>query len=181
MADQADVQAGTDVTAKPAGRKKNIVFGSIFLGIMVAEGICVALVARHFGGGPARAEAQGLAAVNGLDPAEGQKKPEDVEVEVAAFRGQNLRARQVMMYDVKVVVSVSSDKETDLKAQLERKKAAIGDRFMSTIRAADPQVLAEPDCATLRQQFHRILVEVLGSEEFVKKVLIPQFNSYRAD
>ncbi|NLE60901.1 MAG: hypothetical protein GX616_21360 [Planctomycetes bacterium] len=181
MGDQPDVQAGTEVSAKSAGRKKTMIFGGIFLGIMIAEGLGVALVVRQFSGGPAKAEAQDLAAEHGLNPNEGEKKPEDVEIEVATFRAQNSQARQVVMYDVKVVVSVSSDKEADIKAQLERKRAAIGDRFISTIRAADPQVLAEPDCATLRQQFHQILVEVLGGEESVKKVLIPQFNSYRAD
>jgi flagellar basal body-associated protein FliL len=83
------------------------------------------------------------------------------------------------MYDVNVVASVSGEKQAELKAQLERKRAEILDRFISTIRAADPQILTEPDSATLRQQFRQILVEILGSEELVKKVLIPRFNSYR--
>ncbi|MGQ9649213.1 MAG: hypothetical protein ACUVXJ_03810 [Phycisphaerae bacterium] len=181
MGDQANDQAEAVASTKSAGRRKNIIFGGIFLGIMVAEAVGVAFTVRYFSAGPAAARAQDLAAANGLDSAEGQKMPEDVEVEVVTFRGQNSQARQVTMYDVKVVVAVSGDKETDLKAVLERKRAAITDRFMSTIRAADPQVLAEPDCATLRQQFRQILVEVLGNEELVKKVLIPQFTSYRAD
>jgi len=178
MAEQAEVQAVTEGQAKSSGRKKNLMFIALFLGVMIAEGVGVALVVRHFSGGPATAEAN---VVPGLDPHQGEKKQEDVEVEIATFRAQNARARQVIMYDVSVVVSVSSEKEADLKAQLERKKAAIRDRFISTIRAADPQVLAEPDCETLRQQFHQILVEILGGEELVKKVYIPQFTTYRAE
>lgn len=158
--------------------KKNLAFAGVFLGVMIVEAIGVALVVRHFSGGPAAAEAH---QTPGLNPNEGERKPEDVEVEIATFRAQNARARQLMMYDVTVVVAVSGDKEAELKAQLERKKAAIRDRFISTIRAADPQVMAEPDCETLRQQFHQILVEILGSEELVKKVLIPQFTTYRAE
>jgi flagellar basal body-associated protein FliL len=146
---------------------------------MVAEGVGVALVVRHLSGGAAPAEAHQVAAAHGLNPTEGEKKPEDAEVEIATFRAQNSKARQVTMYDVIVVASVTGEKQAELKAQLERRKAEIRDRFISTIRAADPQVLTEPDCATLRQQFHQILVELLGSEELVKKVLIPQFNSYR--
>lgn len=181
MAEQAEAASG-GAQAKPAGRKKSLIFGGIFLGVMIAEGVGVALVVRHFSGGPASAEAQQMGEDGpGLNPAEGQKKAEDAEVEVATFRAQNGRARQVMMYDVNVAVAVSGEKEADLKALLEKKKSEIRDRFISTIRAADPQILSEPDCATLRQQFHQILVEILGGEELVKKVLIPQFNSYRAD
>jgi flagellar basal body-associated protein FliL len=186
---QAEPQAPQEGQAKPPGRgKKNLIFGGIFLGIMIAEGVGVALVVKHFSSSPAPAEAAAPAhgaapagAHGGLNPAEGQKKAEDAELEVAAFRAQNSKARQVVMYDVKVVVAVSGEKEAELKGLLERKKAAIQDRFISTIRAADPAVLAEPDCATLRQQFRQILVELLGNEELVKNVLIPQFTSYRAD
>jgi len=178
MAEQAEVQAATEGQARSPGRKRNLAFLGVFLGVMIAEGVGVALVVRHFSGGPAAAEAH---ATSGLDPNEGEKKPEDVEVEIANFRAQNSRARQVMMYDVSVAVSVSGEKEADLKAQLERKKAAIRDRFISTIRAADPQVLAEPDCETLRQQFHQILAEILGAEDLVKKVYIPQFTTFRAE
>jgi flagellar basal body-associated protein FliL len=180
MAEQAEAQAARpEGPPKPAGRRKNLIFGGIFLGIMVAEGVGVALVVRYFSGGAAPAEAHQVASDHGLNPAEGEKKPEDAEVEIATFRAQNAKARQVMMYDVNVVASVSGEKQAELKAQLERKRAEILDRFISTIRAADPQILTEPDCATLRQQFRQILVEILGSEDLVKKVLIPQFNSYR--
>ena len=180
MAEQAEAQAARpEGSSRLAGRRKNLVFGGIFLGIMVAEAVAVALVVRHFSGGAAPAEANQITANHGLDPTEGEKKPEDAEVEIATFRAQNAKARQVMMYDVNVVASVSGEKQTEFKAQLERKRAEILDRFISTIRAADPEILTEPDCSTLRQQFHQILVELLGSEDLVKKVLIPQFNSYR--
>jgi flagellar basal body-associated protein FliL len=178
MAEQAGVQTQAEGPARSPGRRKNLMFAGIFLGVMIAEGVGVGLMVKFFSGGPATAEAN---QVPGLNANEGVKQPEDVEVQIATFRAQNARARQVIMYDVSVVVAVGSDKEAELKAQIERKKAAIQDRFISTIRAADPQVLAEPDCETLRQQFHQILVEILGSEELAKKVYIPQFTTYRAD
>ena len=178
MAEQAEVQTQAEGKAKSPGRKKNLILAGVFLGVMIAEGVGVGLMVRFFSGGPATAEAN---QVPGLNPDEGKKKAEDVEVQVATFRAQNARARQVIMYDVSVVVAVGSDKEAELKSQLERKKAAIQDRFISTIRAADPQVLAEPDCETLRQQFHQILVEILGSDELAKKVYRPQFTTYRAE
>jgi flagellar basal body-associated protein FliL len=182
MTEQKELEATQESSPKPSGKRKNLVFGGVLLGIMIAEGVAVAVVVKHFAPTPVAVEAAALPGGHGgLNPAEGQKKPEDVEVEIANFRAQNTRARQVMTYDVSVVAKVSADKEAEFKSLLEKKKAAIQDRFTSTVRAADPQILAEPDPATLRQAFQRILADLIGNEEMVKAVYIPQFVSYRAE
>ena len=46
-------------------------------------------------------------------------------------------------------------------------------RSAAVVRAADPQRFIEPDLATLRQQFKRVLSEMAGEDVEIKEVLIP--------
>ncbi len=162
--------------AKP-GRRKNLMFGGILLAVMVLEGVAAVVLVKSFGPQPATTEAE---SIGGLNPAEGEKPQEEVEIEIVTFRAQNERARQVVMYDLTVFASVSEDKAEEFKKLIERKKATIQDRFSGVIRGADPQVLAEPDRATLRQQFQRELADIIGDEEMILKILIPSMVPYRA-
>ena len=93
MADEAGEPL--EEAPKSPGRRKNMLIGGILLGVMLAEGIVVILLMKHFGPEPATAEAgQGI---DGLDPTEGEKAAHQVEVEVARFRAQNEQARQLVV------------------------------------------------------------------------------------
>lgn len=157
-------------------RRKNLIMVGILVGVMVIEGAGVFILAKHFGARPASAEAGGI---DGLDPEEGQKAPKEIEVEVARFRAQNDQARQTAVYELTVYAVVLETDQEAFASMIEQKKATIQDRFSSIIRAADPQVLNEPDPATLRQSFERELSQIAEEEEMVRRVLIPSIVAYR--
>ena len=176
MAKEQVAEPIEETSVKTRGRRKNLVVVGILLGVMLAEGLTVFVLAKRFGPQPGTAEAGGI---GGLDPEEGRKRLQEVEVEVARFRAQNEQARQVVVYDVAVCVTVSQDNEETFKGLIEQKRNTIQDRLSSVIRAADPKVLTEPDRSTLRQQFRQELIHVVGDEEVIREVLIPSMVSYR--
>ena len=145
------------------------------LGIMVAEGVGVFVLARHLGGPPASAEAS---PVKGLDPHEGKKEPADTEVEVVKFRAQNEKSQQMVIYDITVAISIPEKDALTVTNAISRKKATIQDRLSRVVRSLDPQRFTEPDLATLRQQFKLELGQILGDEKAVKEVLIPSIVKY---
>lgn len=160
---------------RPARKKKNVMVGGILLGVMLAEGLLVFFLVRHFSGGPV--EALG-GAVGGLNPEEGEKVKTDVEVEVARFRAQNERAQRMTIYEMSVFALVKEDQAAKFRAAQEARKNTIQDRFSSVIRASDPQRFIEPDLATLRDRFRQILSEVMGEEFEIQGVLIPEIVSF---
>ncbi len=176
MAEQEVTEPVGATSAKNTGSRKNLMLGGVLLGVMVAEGLVVFVLVKHFGAQPATAEAGGMA---GLDPSQGERAAEGVEVEVVRFRAQNERARQLVVYDVSVYATVSKGDEQTFQELIEQKQATIQDRFSSVIRAADPQVLMEADPATLRQQFLQELARVVGDEDMIRGILIPSIVSYR--
>lgn len=176
MAKQEVAEPIEETSAKSAGRRKNLAVGGILLGVMLAEGLTVFILAKHFGPQPGTAKAGGI---GGLDPSEGQQAPQEVEVEVARFRAQNEQARQVVVYDVAVYATVSQGNEEAFRGLVEQKRNRIQDRLSSVIRAADPRVLVEPDRATLRLQFRQELTRITGDEEMIQEILIPSIVSYR--
>ena len=153
-------------TSKGSGRKKNLIVGGVLLGVMLAEGVTVAILVKSFGPEPATAEAG--EGIDGLDPDEGMKALDEVEVQVARFRALNEQARQLVYYD-----------ETECKDLVERRQATIQDRLSSVVQAADPKVLMEADRATLRQQFKQELGQILGDAELIHQVLIPSLVKTR--
>ena len=164
-------------TSKGSGRKKNLIVGGVLLGVMLAEGVTVAILVKSFGPEPATAEAG--EGIDGLDPDEGMKALDEVEVQVARFRALNEQARQLVYYDLEVYVTVSKDNETECKDLVERRQATIQDRLSSVVQAADPKVLMEADRATLRQQFKQELGQILGDAELIHQVLIPSLVKTR--
>ncbi len=162
-------------TASRGGRRKIMINLGIILGIMLGEGVGVFFLARQFSGPPASAEGS---EVHGLKPAEGQKAPEDTEVEVVKIRAQNEKSQQMIVYDMTVAISISEKQALDLTSLINRKKATIQDRLSRVVRSLDPQRFSEPDLATLRQQFKLELGQILGDDKAVKEVLIPSIVKY---
>jgi hypothetical protein len=178
MADERTAEAIDGGSGKAPISRKNVIFGSLLLVIMILEGAVVVVLVKNFGPQPAQVAAEGI---NGLDPQEGQGAPEEVEVEVVTFRAQNEKLRQVVMYDMTVFASVLEEDASAFKQLVSDRQATIKDRFSSVIRSSDPEVLAEPDPVTLRGQFRQELGSIVGDPEMVRQILIPSIIPYRAN
>ncbi len=175
---EIDLNASTDEsTEAPAssGRKKTMMVGGAMLAIMLIEGLLVFFVVRHFSGGAGSAGAE---QIEGLNAEEGEKKPEQVEVQVAQFRAQNERAHRTTIYELTVFALIRKEDEENFKALQEARKHTIQDRFSSLIRASDPQRFVEPDLSTLRERFKSELSEILKKEIEIQGVLIPEIVAY---
>jgi flagellar basal body-associated protein FliL len=175
MPDEPVVKEETAAEAPPSGRKKLMINLAILLGVMAAEGVGVFMLARHLGGPPQHAQAE---EVHGLKEGEGEKAPQDTEVEVVKFRAQNEKSQQMVVYDMTVFMVISEKDALNLTNIKNRKQATIQDRLSRIVRSLDPQRFTEPDLATLRQQFKLELGEILGDEKAVKEVLIPSIVKY---
>ncbi len=176
MAKQIPSEEAPPVEAPPKPlRRKNMMMGGALLGIMIVEGLGVFVLAKHFGAQPAEAEASEHA---GLDPHGGEKTPLDVEVEVVKFRAQNEKSQQMLVYDMTIAVTVTEKESVKVSDTISRKKATIQDRLSRVVRALDPQRFSEPDLSTLRQQFKHELLQIVGSEDAIKEVLIPTIVRY---
>jgi flagellar basal body-associated protein FliL len=189
--------------AANSGKRKNLMMGGVLLGIMLAEGGGVFMLAKHFAGPPAAAVA---APVGGLDAKAGAKASPETEVEVVRLRAQNEKSQQLRVYDI-TVAGVFEEKETkeakgEAKGEekekegegaagakptskvaelLLKKKATLQDRFGRIVRSMDPQRFSEPDLTTLREQFKRELQQIVGEEAVVKEVLIPSITRSNED
>jgi hypothetical protein len=148
--------------------------GGVLVGVMAVEALVVVFLVKHFAGGPATAEA---APKHGLVIDEGNKKPQDIELEVVNLRAQNERSQRQMIYDLEVFVSVSDANKEKLTEILQRRKATVQDRLTRAIRAAEPERFTEPDLRTLRKQFHAELIQIVGDDEMIQEVLIPSIVS----
>lgn len=164
----------TEEAPAKSGRKKALIMGGVFLGVMLLEGGLVFFLARTFGGGPHGAEAMG----GGLDAGEGQAAVDLVEVEVVEFRAQNDKAQRAVVYELKVFATVSADDARGFTELVGNKQATVQDRFSGVIRAADPERFREPDLATLREKFKKVLTEMAGEDFDVHEVLIPSIVPY---
>ena len=172
MVDEVNAETMDDAAASGSGKRKNMIFVGILLGVMIVEGAAAFALVKYFQPSPAEATA---GQTEGLDAGEGAKADQEIEVEVARIRAQNRKGRQTLMCEVTVFATISSADQAEFEEILGRKKAAISDHFCSVIRAAEPMVLEEPDAASLRQAFFKELVEIIGKPEMVHKVLIPEF------
>ena len=183
------------------GKRKSMIMAGIVLGVMLAEGVGVFVLAKSMAGPPAKAEAAPV----GLDAKAGVKAPPETELEVVRLRAQNERSQQLRVYDITVAAvfeekPAKEEPKAEAKGEekkegegaaakptskiaelLQRKKATLQDRFGRIVRSMDPQRFAEPDLMTIREQFKRELQQIVGEEAVVKEVLIPSITRSNED
>lgn len=169
-----DLETSAEQSTSASPRKRRLAMGGVVLGIMVAEAIAVFVLVRHFSGSPATAEAAG---VPGIELSEGEKRPEEIELEVVDLRAQNERSQRNIIYDLIVFVCVADTDQQKVSDILQRRKATVQDRLTRVVRAADPERFTEPDLRTLRTQFRSELAEIVGDEKLIREVLIPSIIS----
>jgi hypothetical protein len=164
--------------AQPAGApssgRRTLTIGGILLAVMVVEGGLVFVLAKHFTR-PASVVAAGL---EGGGDGQGLR---DIEIEIVKLRAQNERSQQIYIYDLTVAATLSEKHGPVVQEILLRRQATVQDRLSRVVRSLDPQRFAEPDLATLRQQFRYELSRIVGETqegEIIREVLIPSLVRY---
>jgi len=177
---EATVESGEEQAAgSSAGKRKNMILGGIFFGVMIVEALVVFVLVKSFVAPPPVAVE--AANVPGLNAEEGQLALADAEVEVVKFRAQNEQSQRILIYDFEVYATVSGENKEKFQEIVTNKAATIKDHFTRIVRATDPQRFAEPDLATLRSQFKHELGQIAGDPEMILQVLIPSIVSYSED
>lgn len=165
MADEVK-DAGQSSPAKKSGRLIPI---TIVLAIMAAEGVAVYFVARMLGSNPAAA----VAAVEAAK-AEAETKDGTVELDLAETRPSNSLTGRFITFHVRVSALVKQSQSDEAKALIESNKNRIQDAVNVVFRGAEPAHLKEPGLESIRRRIEHEVERVLGRDDLIQQVLIPQ-------
>lgn len=163
MADEVEQAA-----AKKGFPKKTI---GIVLGIALLQGGAFFAVFKMAGGGPDPALADAAATAE----EEGEMTTAGAEVVLLkAFKVPNDKSGRMIIYDIDISVVVPQPRREPMVELVEERSGEIADRVARIIRGATPEMLGEDDLTILRDQIHRMLLEIVGDETLVRRVLIPR-------
>lgn len=157
-------------------RKKKLMVGGVIGGVMLVEAVLVFALVKMFAPTPPPALAAGG---GGLDPAEGEAKVMDAEIQVVSFRARNDKSAEPVIYDMTIFAVVPDSKKEEFTNLVAAKQATIQDRLTSVVRSADSERFLEPDLATLRDRFLHELSQIFQDQESIKEILIPSIIPYR--
>jgi flagellar basal body-associated protein FliL len=160
--------------AKPSGLKRRLVVLAAILGVMLLEGVGVFVIMRMTG-----EPAAGHAGEVAVDPAELLAKM-DAEVSLGTCDAVNKKSGQSLVIHIVVSARVAADKLNHVTRLIERRESTIKDRIQMILRSADPQHLNEPNLDTLKRQLKFAMEDILGDEELILEVLIPQILQTRS-
>lgn len=148
--------------------KKSMMTLGIFGGVMLFEGLAIFFCMRFFGATP-----DPTIALEQLNVPASQPWTDSSEIEVAHLRVQNVTESRTMIYSVTVAVLVHESNAEDVKKFLEVRKNTIEDALGRIIRSTDSKHLTEPGLETLKRQFKFELDKLIGSDDMIEEVLIP--------
>ena len=169
MPDQEKKPEAAGGEAQDGGKnKKSIVTFGIFGGVMLVEGLAIFFCMRFLGSSP-----DPTIALEQLNVPASQPWTESHEIEVARLRVQNVTESRTTIYNVTVAVLVHQSNAEDVQTFLEARKNTIDDALGRIIRSTDNKHLTEPGLETLKRQFKYELDKLIGSEDMIEEVLIP--------
>ena len=98
---------------------------------------------------------------------------ESQEIPVAKVRVLNSNGARAMLYNVRVVVRVHHENLTRVEEFVKGRAGTVEDAIGRVIRSSDERHLPEPGLETLKRQVRHELGKLLGDEELIEQVLIP--------
>lgn len=173
MAKEEAKPQATDEPPPPAeteAPKKKGKFGLIGIvgGLMILEGAGIFVAMKFLGADPDPTVGMEQALVPTTKPWE-----ESQEIPVAKVRVLNSNGARAMLYNVRVVVRVHHENLTRVEEFVKGRAGTVEDTIGRVIRSADERHLAEPGLETLKRQVRHELGKLLGDEELIEQVLIP--------
>ncbi len=162
-AEEADANAG-----KTSGGKGRL-FGVLIVSLlMAAEGVGVFFLAKALSPDPIPV----LAASEGF--ADGSNGDEFAEVELADCRPSNMMAGKFVTFHIRVSALVAAKDVEQAETLVRIKRARLEDGVNTVIRSAEPKHLSEPGLETIKRRLKHEIDQILGDDQLVKRVLIPQ-------
>mgnify|MGYP001577571254 FL=1 len=175
---------------KPKGRGLSLVLVAILMG---AEGVGVFFVTKMFAGSEPSSAAASEGESSPAPPTEGHaaksehgatgehggKSPTgavggQVEIDLTECRPSNKMTGKLITLKIRVSALVASAEVERARTLAEANKARINDRVNFVIRSAEPQALNEPGLETIKRRLKHELAKVLGDEQLIQEVLIPE-------
>ena len=149
-------------------RKGRMLIVAVFSGAMIIEGVAIFAAMKMFGHEPDPTV--------GMEVAHSTTKPweDSTELPVASLRVPNSNGARTMLYSVKVVARVNGKERDKVKEFLEKRKSTIEDTLSRVIRSAEEKDLAEPGLETMKRKFRFELNALVGDEQLIEQVLIPE-------
>lgn len=155
-------------------RKRLITLG-IVGAIMLLEGVGVVVAVKMTGHSPATGEAaQGV-----QDPAQ-RLEQMDAELGLVDCDAINRKSGHPVVVHVSLSVRVAPANQEHAGRLIAKRQDTLKDRVQMILRRADPQYLNEPNLDTIKRQIKHELDAILGDEELVLEVLIPQMLQSRS-
>ena len=176
--------------SKPKGRGLSIVLVAILMG---AEGVGVFFATKMFAGSEPSSAAASEGESAATQPAEGHAAKSEhgaagehggqsptgavsgqAEIELTECRPSNKMTGKLITLKIRVSALVASGEAERVKKLADANKARINDRVNFVIRSAEPQALNEPGLETIKRRLKYELAKVLGDEQLIQEVLIPE-------
>ncbi len=152
-----------------APKRGKMLTAGLFGGVMLVEGVAIFMAMKMMGSEPDPT----VGMEHGLTPT---TKPweESQEINVARVRVPNTNGTRTLLYSVKVVIRVNHQDHERVQEFIEGRKSTVEDTISRVVRSADEQHLAEPGLETLKRRVRFELGALLGDEEVIEQVLIPE-------
>lgn len=166
MADEVAPQA--DQKTKKKGRGLTILIVAI---LMIGEGVAIFFLVKALNPTPVPAMAEG----------DGEGESEELldtdalaEVELAECRPSNKMTGKFVTFHIRVSGLVSAEDADMVKEMVRARRARLEHAVNVIIRSAEPKHLNEPGLETLQRRLEHEIDRILGDENLIKQVLIPQ-------
>ncbi len=166
------VEQDIDANVAESSRKKKLFPILVVAGLMLAEGVGIYLAMKTLGTDPQAVEAN-AGDEKGVGPDGQPADAMDVELAICKLDAFNKKTGKLLMIHIEVVVIVSPEERKRIEKLIELRQKTISDRITTIIRNADPKYLNEPQLETIRRQIKFELDKIVGAEDLVKEVLIP--------
>lgn len=168
-----------DAAAAPAKKKKPPLLAmAAVLGVMVAEGVLVFIVAGMTSGGSS-------AQASTLHDEHSAAGEEITEVPVFTGKFQNLTSGRVFIWETEIVLEVRQKHKDHIAHELEQRHAAVREAIARIYRRTQHAQLKEPGSETLTRQLTAMFDDFFGADpeghSRIERVLVPVCDGYPAD
>jgi flagellar basal body-associated protein FliL len=166
--------APAQAPARPSISKKLFLPAAVG-GIMLVEGLGIFMLVRMAVPGPRSAHAAGEA----LSPLQ-QIDAMDNEVAVTECDAINRASGQAVAVHIVLSALVSPEKAELVQKLVAKRRSTIQDRVQLVVRGADPKHLNDPGLETIRRQLKAELDNILGDDQLLRELLIPEILQTRS-
>lgn len=160
-------------SAKATGKQSRLIPIVMIAGLMAVQGVGVFFVVKAISPAPAA----GVADVLEGTPDEGgdvSNEDEFAEVELAECRPSNKMSGKFITFHIRVSGLVAASDEEKVKQMIRARRSRIEHSVNTVIRSAEPKHLTEPQLTTIQRRLKQELDRILGDDQLIKKILIPQ-------